>query len=64
MLRQLLTSITVRPATPPPARLQPGELERLVDSLPEVARKLRARQARMRGEPRSVGTSLKDLCEL
>lgn len=64
MLRQLFTLITVRPASSTPAKLQPGELERLVDSLPEVARKLRARQARLRGSPRSVSTSLKDLCEL
>jgi hypothetical protein len=64
MLRQLLSSITVRPATSTSAKLQPGELERLVESLPEVARKLRARQARLRGSPRSVSTSLKDLCEL
>jgi hypothetical protein len=64
MLRQLLSSINVRPATSTPAKLRPGELERIVDSLPEVARKLRARQARVRGEPRSIATSLKDLCEL
>ena len=64
MLRQLLTSITVRRAPSAPAKLQPGELERLVESLPEVARKLRARKAGRRDSPPSVSTSLKDLCEL
>ena len=64
MLRMLITSIAARQVAGDADRLRPAELRELVESLPEVARKLRARQASLQGQPRSVCTSLKDLCEL
>ena len=64
MLQQLITSFTTRSADKA-TRLQPGEIEELLDSVPEVSRKLRVRQLRPQAQPpRSVCTSLKDLCEL
>jgi len=64
MLRQLTTCFGVRPATTTAARLKPAELQAILKSLPEVAHKLRARQFALQSQPRSVCTSLKDLCEL
>jgi len=64
MLRQLISSFAARPARNNATKLEPAELEELVESLPEVARTLRAREANRRDEPRSICTSLKDLCEL
>lgn len=63
MLRQLIGAIVARSETTNGARLQPGELQEILESLPEVTRKLRVRASR-NGAPRSVCTSLKDLCEL
>jgi hypothetical protein len=66
MLRQLITTISARQATSRvnAARLNPGELREILEALPDVARKLRARQSTQNVQPRSICTSLKDLCEL
>ena len=64
MLHQLITSIAPRSAAKDTPRLQPGELQDLLESVPEVARKLTARQPSGQAQPRSVCSSLKDLCEL
>jgi len=66
MLRQLITTFGVRPTSNGlnPTRLQPGELQEILESLPDVARKLRARQSLRWAQPRSICTGLKDLCEL
>ena len=63
MLQQLITTVTARPATKNATCLQPVELKQLLESMPEVAQKLRVRQAKREAQPRSVCTSLKDLCE-
>jgi hypothetical protein len=63
MLQQLITSFTTRSADKA-TRLQPGELDELLESVPEVARKRRIRKLRNEPQPpRSVCTTLKDLCE-
>jgi hypothetical protein len=66
MLRQLITTFAARTSVSgaKAARLQPAELQEILDSIPEVARKLRARHSMLQDQPRSVCTSLKDLCEL
>jgi hypothetical protein len=65
MLRQLITTVATRPTSATPARLQPAELQAIIESLPEVARVMRARRrASMSSrQPRSVCTTLKDLYE-
>ena len=64
MLRELITSLTARHAPTRPAVLQPAEIKDILDSLPEVTREARGRQTSRQTPPRSVCTSLKDLCEL
>ena len=63
MLRELITSLTARKAPSKDPKLQPGEVQEILDSLPELTRELRARQVTPTPQPRSVCTSLKDLCE-
>ena len=65
MLRQLITTVATRPTSTTPARLQPAELQEIIESLPEVARVIRAqrRPPTSSSQPRSVCTTLKDLCE-
>jgi hypothetical protein len=64
MLHQLISVIAPHAAPKNTTRLQPTELQELLDAVPEVARKLSARQPSGQSQPRSVCTSLSDLCEL
>jgi hypothetical protein len=63
MLRHLIT-MAAQPTASNAARLQPYELQAIIESLPEVARAVRARRrASVQSQPRSVCSTLKDLCE-
>ena len=63
MLRHLIT-MAARPTASNAPRLQPAELQNIIESLPEAARVVRARRRpSSESQPRSVCTTLKDLCE-